>query len=85
VNEQSEQPDSKKPHEIPIHIDGKQFKVDQEVMTGADLRQLAQIGSDATSSWRCQAARTGWLGTTRRSSSSLHPLLLGAAEHQPGG
>jgi hypothetical protein len=40
VNEQSDKHEDKKPHEITIHIDGKEFKVEQDVMTGAELRRV---------------------------------------------
>jgi hypothetical protein len=35
-------------HDIPIHIDRHQFKVDRDTMTGAELRQLPNppIGAD---------------------------------------
>jgi hypothetical protein len=47
VNEHNEQHE-KKPHEIVIHIDRNQFKVEKPTLTGEQLRQLPSppIGAD---------------------------------------
>jgi hypothetical protein len=44
----SEHGQEHKPHEIVIHIDRKTYKVEQESLTGAELRQVADppIGND---------------------------------------